>query len=93
MDFHHVIARLWELRQKRLTPAEDHQLMDAISTTFSIEMWFVSHTPELYADRKEILDDLKKRVPNLSFSGSLKNRIKSILFKYAPTLCVKLHAR
>ena len=93
MDFHHVIARLWELRQKRLTPAEDHQLMDAISTTFSIEMWFVSHTPELYADRKEILDDLKKRIPNLSFSGSLKNRIKSILFKYAPTLCVKLHAR
>ena len=93
MDFHHVIARLRELRMQNLTTAEDRQLMDAISKSFSIEMWYVSHTPELYADRKEILDDLKKRVPNLSFSGSLKNRIKSILFKYAPTLCVKLHAR
>ncbi len=93
MDFHHVIARLWELRQNDLTPEEDHQLMDAISTTFSIEMWFVSHTPELYADRKEIIADLKGRVPQLSFGGGLRQRIKSFLFKYAPTLCVKLHAR
>ena len=93
MDFHHVIARLWELRKQNLTTAEDSQLMDAISTTFSIEMWFVSHTPELYADRKEIIADLKEKVPNLSFQGSLRQKIKSFLFKYAPTLCVKLHAR
>lgn len=93
MDFHHVIARLWELRQKGLTPAEDHQLMDAISTTFSIEMWYVSHTPELYAERKEIIADLKKKVPGLYFNGSLKKRFKSFLFRYAPDLCVKFHAR
>ena len=92
-DFHHVIARLWELRQKGLTPAEDHQLMDAISTTFSIEMWYVSHTPELYAERKEIIADLKKKVPGLYFNGSLKKRFKSFLFRYAPDLCVKFHAR
>lgn len=93
MDFHHVIARLWELRKQNLTTAEDCQLMDAISTTFSIEMWYVSHTPELYADRKEIIAELKEKVPNLSFQGSLRQKIKSFLFKYAPTLCVKLHAR
>jgi len=92
MDFHHVIARLWELRKKKLTPAENKQLMDAISITFTLEMWYIANTPALYAERKEILDDLKKRVPNLSFSGSLKNRFKSILFKYAPNLCIKLHA-
>jgi glycosyltransferase involved in cell wall biosynthesis len=93
MDFHHVIARLWELRQKRLTPAEDHQLMDAISTTFSIEMWYVSHIPELYAERQEIIADLKKKVPDLYFNGNLKKRFKSFLFKYAPDLCIKFHAR
>lgn len=93
MDFNHVIARLWELRQKGLTPAEDCQLMDAISTTFSIEMWYVSHTPGLYAERQEFIADLKKKVPDLYFNGNLKKRFKSFLFKYAPDLCIKLHAR
>ena len=93
MDFHHVIARLWELRKQNLTSAEARQLMDAISTTFSIEMWYVSHIPELYAEKEEIIADLKEKVPHLSFQGSLRQRLKSFLFKYAPTLCVKLHAR
>lgn len=92
MDFNYVIARLWELRRKKLTPPEDKQLIEAIFITFSLEMWYIAHTPELYADRKEIIADLKERVPNLSFRGSMKRWIKSFLFKHAPTLCVKLHA-
>ena len=56
-------------------------------------MWYVSHTPELYAERKEIIADLKKKVPGLYFNGSLKKRFKSFLFRYAPDLCVKFHAR
>ena len=92
MDFNYVIARLWELRRKKLTPPEDKQLIEAIFITFSLEMWYIAHTPELYADRKEIIADLKEKVPNLSFRGSMKRWIKSFLFKHAPTLCVKLHA-
>lgn len=93
MDFNHVIARLWEFRQRNLSPAEDKQLLEAISTTFNIEMWYVANTPALYEERKEIIDDLKKKVPDLSFSGNLKQRVNSFLFKYAPNLCIKLHAR
>lgn len=60
MDFNYVIARLWELRRKKLTPPEDKQLIEAIFITFSLEMWYIAHTPELYADRKEIIADLRE---------------------------------
>ena len=92
LDFNIVIARLWELRQKDLAPAEIRQLMNLIYATFTIEMWYVSHTPAIYAERKEIIGDLKKKVPNLSFNVGLKQRINSILFKYAPNLYIRIHA-
>lgn len=90
MDFNKVIAHLWQLREMKLTPAEHLQLMNIIFITFSIEMWFVAHTPTIYAERKEIINDLKQRVPDLAFKADFKQRIKTFLFRYAPDLYLKL---
>lgn len=86
MDFNKVLAHLWQMwlscdRGK----AVKAQLMNTIHTTFSIEMWYVSHVKELYPHRFEIVDDLKQRIPDLHFTGTMKQCVTSFLYRHFPS--------
>ena len=90
MDFNHVLASLWEMRQWKLSESEQRKLMDTIFSTFSVEMWYVSHSKELLAERKEITADLKAKVPALRFTNGLKQKVVSACFGLCPNVYIKM---
>ena len=93
LDFNKVIARLWEIKSNFvLSKAQQAKLMDTIFTTFSISVWYISHSKSLIEKRKEIIYDLKQKVPNIEFTNGLKQRIVSLIFKIAPSFYIKLRA-
>ena len=85
LDFNMILQHLWELRKMELTEAESRQLMNTIFTTFSVEMWYVTHNRKLMSQRNEIVSDLKRLVPDLHFTGGMKERMVSCLFRLMPT--------
>lgn len=91
MDFHQGIARLWNIRKTMtLSKEENHKLMDIIFATFSVETWYITHHKELLAERSDFIKDLKKWVPDLTFTNGIKQRCVSLMFKLMPSLYLKL---
>ena len=84
-DFNVIIEYLWHLKEKlSMTDSQLLKLNDTIFVTFSVEMWYLTSEKEVYTFRKEIVRDLKKRVPDLRFTNGRKQRLTSFLFKYVP---------
>lgn len=93
MDFHQGIAKLWEFHKTmRLTREEHQKLIYTIFTTFSIEMWYITHHQHLFAERKAIIHDLKTTVPDLCFSHGIKQRVVSFLYRHMPYVYLRLRA-
>ena len=94
MDFNKVLEHLWPMwRHSDRSQAVRAQLMNTIHTTFSIEMWYISHVKELQPHGKEIIADLKRRVPDLHFTGGMKKRVLSWFFRMMPNTYVRLRSR
>lgn len=55
----------------------------------SINYWYVTHYKKLYPHWKEILDDLKERIPLEIFNTTWKQRITIAFLKYFPVLYFK----
>lgn len=84
-DLNIVIEYLWHLKDRLfLSNKQLIQLQDIIFCTLSIELWYLTKEKGLYRYRREIVEDLKKRVPDMFFSNGLKQIIISFLFKYMP---------
>lgn len=62
------------------------KLQNSIFVCLSINLWYLSHYQSLYPYRREIIDDLKLKVPNLSFHNTCKQRFISFCIKYIPSL-------
>ena len=100
MDFNKVLEKLWEMRSEEIHPNAkeissadiQRQLMNVIFTTFSVEMWYVTHHPQLLADRREIASDLRRRIPDLHFTGGVKQRLVSLLFRLMPSAYIRLRS-
>lgn len=91
LDFNTVFARLWEMYTTYSLPVEiKKQLMNTIFKSFSVSMWYVSHNQLLLARRKEIVSDLKEKIPRLHFTNGFKQRMISFLIHYAPCTYLKL---
>ena len=92
-DLNYIIEHLWNIMNKSvLVKEEQKKLNDIIFATFSIEMWYLSHHSELTDSRKEVVEDLKMRVPNLLFMNGVKQMLVSILFKISPWLYLRLYS-
>lgn len=87
LDLNQIIERLWGmLHSETLLKEEHNKMIDTIFTTFSIEMWYLSHEKALFPYRKMIIENLKKKIPNLFFSNGPKQILISMLYKYIPFL-------
>ena len=53
-------------------------------------LWYLSHHHSLYPHRMEVINDLKKKVPNLYFKGSLKQRFVSFCYTYIPDIYIRI---
>jgi glycosyltransferase involved in cell wall biosynthesis len=92
-DLNYIIEHLWNIMNKSvLVKEEQKKLNDIIFATFSIEMWYLSHHSELTDSRKEVVEDIKMRVPNLLFMNGVKQMLVSILFKISPWLYLRLYS-
>lgn len=93
MDFHQGIARLWDIRKTMTLSEEEHRkLMDIIFATFAVETWYITHHKELLAERGDFIKDLKKWVPDLTFTNGMKQRCVALMFKLMPSLYLKLES-
>ena len=93
LDLNRVVESLWHLKDMDgLTSAECHRLKDNLFSTFSFELWCISHNKHILDHRREIVDDLQKRVPDLWFSNGMKQFIVSLLFRFIPNTYLKLRA-
>ena len=87
MDFNRVLEMLWK-RWKTIDRSEAvmAQLMETMRITFNIEMWYLAHVKELYPYRQEVTADLKRRVPDLHFTGGFNPWLSTVLFRLSPSL-------
>ena len=93
LDFHQVLAFLWKLRQYvHLTDIQYKKLMKVIFITFSVETWYISHDEKLLSERREIMADLHKKVPELHFSGGFKEWVITFLYRNMPNTYIKLRS-
>ena len=93
MDLNKAIERIWELKKmKGLNKEIRRRLMDNLFSTFSFELWCISHNKNVYMYKDEIVADLMIRVPQIWFKNGYKQLIVSILFRMAPSLYLKLRS-
>ena len=91
-DFNTVLARLWEMKRiSDLSAEQEAKLMDILFVTFSISIWYVSHDNVLLKLRKDIVRDLENKIPDISFTNGLKQKIISCFYRIAP--CTYIYIR
>lgn len=90
MDLNQVLSYLWKMREIPKDSTEREKLMEIIFTTFSIELWYIISNHYLYKDRYTIISDLKRRVPDLYFSGNIIRHIISFCYKYIPNTYITI---
>lgn len=92
-DLNKVVESLWHLKDMDgLSLAERQRLKDNLFSTFSFELWCISHNKDVLEHRREIVSDLQKRVPDLWFSNGMKQIVVSLLFRLIPNIYLKLRA-
>lgn len=93
MDFHGILAKLWDMRETmELTGLEKNKLMEVIFTTFSIEIWFITHDKQLVAERRDITNDFKQRVPNVHFGTGIKEKFIYLIYRIMPNTYIKIRS-
>lgn len=84
-DLNTVIAWLWDMRQHlQLRGNMDAKYMDVIFTTFSITQWYILQYDNLFHERRQLVADLKKKVPDLRFTHTKKQKNISFFFRTMP---------
>ncbi len=93
-DMNTVIAHLWQMKSDLCTTPELRQRMDeTIFATFSIASWYVANDKKLLDDRHTFVADLRSKVPQLTFSGGVKQRLTSAFFKLMPETYLWLRSK
>jgi len=93
LDLNSALAALWNLRGNgnAQQPIVEQKLMDNIFCTFSLGVWYISHNEQLCENRKQIVKDLKNKIPprEFFFTANAKQRIVSFFYRYMPNLYIK----
>lgn len=93
LDFNRILSHLWALLKTEVLSKDDYEkLMNTIFLTFSIEMWYLSHDKSVFPYRREIVKDLKEKVPDLYFCGGVKQRLISIIFRWQPYAYLRIRS-
>lgn len=96
MDVNSALAGLWNLRGvgNAQNPVVKQKLMDNIFCTLSFCLWCISHNEKLCANRKQIISDLRSKIPprDFYFNASFKQKLVSVLFRYMPSTYIKFRS-
>lgn len=78
------------LKKENVDNRVKEKLRLCIFNELTLNFWYLAHTPALYAQRKEIINDLKSRVPSFMLKQSFHQWTFSILYTYFPFFYVWL---
>ena len=93
MDLNESIEKLWNFQNlPDIPPDIRKRIKDNAFVTLSFGLWCVSHNDALLPEWKMVVDDLKRRVPDLWFSHGLKQFFVSTVFRYIPGLYLKIRS-
>jgi glycosyltransferase involved in cell wall biosynthesis len=91
LDFNVVLKELCKMRiNEKLSIVEDKKMSDVIFSTFSHQIWYITHVDSLYRYRKCIVDDFKKDVPVLLFDNGIKQLVVSFLYRLNPYMYLRI---
>lgn len=94
MDLNKSISRLWMLQHNLVLPDKIHrELRNKIFATLSFELWCISHNASLMVDYKELLSDLRGRIPDLSLKNGIKQRFVTYMFWKHPYIYLKVRSK
>lgn len=86
-----VIQHIQQLSHKiKLTSDGYKKINNNLFASLTVSLWYLSHHHSLYPHRMEVINDLKKKVPNLFFNSSLKQRFVTFCYKYIPDLYIRI---
>lgn len=90
-SMNNVIANLYALHDKlELSRNGKMKLKNSIYSCLSVNLWYLSHYKSLYPHRKKIINDLKQKVPALSFHNSPAQRLVNFCFNHIPFLYISV---
>jgi glycosyltransferase involved in cell wall biosynthesis len=96
LNLNSALAALWNLRGvgNAQLPKVKQKLMDNIFRSFSYGIWCISHNEQLCANRKQIVSDLKSKIPpkEFYFAANPKQRLISVLYRYIPNLYIVIRS-
>lgn len=86
-----VIQHIQQLSHEiKLTSDGYKKINNNLFASLTVSLWYLSHHRSLYPHRMEIVKDLKKKVPALSFNGSLKQKFVTFCYKYLPDIYISI---
>ena len=86
-----VIQHIQQLSHEiKLTSDGYKKINNNLFASLTVSLWYLSHHRSLYPHRMEIIKDLKKKVPALSFNGSLKQKFVTFCYKYLPDIYISI---
>lgn len=86
-----IITYNYQLQFKiQLSSKAIQKLYLNLYSSLIVNLWYLSHHRSLYYHRMEVVNDLKKKVPNLSFNGSFKQRFVTFCYKYIPNIYISI---
>jgi len=92
-DLNKSLEKIWQLAHSdAFTLEERERLKDNMFAVFSKMLWYVSHSPQLLANRRTFVQDLKSRIPNLTFQHGRKQRMVSWFFRVMPCSYLKVRS-
>lgn len=84
-----IITYLHKIKNEAGLSIDGNKKMDeTMHACLSVNLWYLSHYTSLYPQRKEVIADLKKKCPNLSFNGNMKQRMTTFFYKYMPSVYI-----
>lgn len=91
LDFNVVLKELCKIRvSEKLSVDEDKKMSDVIFSTFSHQIWYITHIDSLYCYRKDVIEDLKKDIPALLFNNGIKQSFVSYLYRQNPYFYLRI---
>ncbi len=92
-DMNLSMQKVWELScNTSYPPAIRERLRDNLFHLFSKALWYISNNKQLLAQRKDFVNDLKAKTPDLAFHHGMKQKMVSCFFRLMPCTYLKLRA-
>lgn len=84
-DLNTIISLLWDMQSIfGLTHEQVHKIREIAFATFSLTLWYITEYQNLFAARKQLVSDIKQKIPHLIFTDNIKQYTVSILFRFIP---------